>query len=186
MSGGCVCLPALRFHYVQLAGGVYVTDLYRVDLLLGERKGVSCAHWMPICSFVVVCWCWCWWCYWGLLVFMYIQGLFRIAAGASKLKKLKAALDCSTSQLEEFYSDPHAVAGTSKPKAVFNVSVTWTNSLIFVVIYAKTNTVVLHKAVKVCLNQTPKFHQARIHHVCVWHYTQSMFQTPRAPPWSVS
>lgn len=39
------------------------------------------------------------------------QGLFRIAAGASKLKKLKAALDCSTSQLEEFYSDPHAVAG---------------------------------------------------------------------------
>lgn len=41
------------------------------------------------------------------------QGLFRIAAGASKLKKLKAALDCSTSQLEEFYSDPHAVAGMS-------------------------------------------------------------------------
>lgn len=41
------------------------------------------------------------------------QGLFRIAAGASKLKKLKAALDCSTSQLEEFYSDPHAVAGSS-------------------------------------------------------------------------
>lgn len=40
-----------------------------------------------------------------------VQGLFRIAAGASKLKKLKAALDCSTSQLEEFYSDPHAVAG---------------------------------------------------------------------------
>jgi len=42
-----------------------------------------------------------------------LQGLFRIAAGASKLKKLKAALDCSTSQLEEFYSDPHAVAGTA-------------------------------------------------------------------------
>uniref|UniRef100_A0A4W4F2U1 Rho GTPase-activating protein 17 n=1 Tax=Electrophorus electricus TaxID=8005 RepID=A0A4W4F2U1_ELEEL len=41
------------------------------------------------------------------------EGLFRIAAGASKLKKLKAALDCSTSQLEEFYSDPHAVAGTA-------------------------------------------------------------------------
>lgn len=38
------------------------------------------------------------------------QGLFRITAGASKLKKLKAALDCSTSQLEEL--DPHAVAGT--------------------------------------------------------------------------
>ncbi|XP_024920545.1 rho GTPase-activating protein 17b isoform X2 [Cynoglossus semilaevis] len=42
------------------------------------------------------------------------EGLFRIAAGASKLKKLKAALDCSTSQLEEFYSDHHAVAGALK------------------------------------------------------------------------
>ncbi|XP_077057207.1 rho GTPase-activating protein 17a isoform X2 [Siphateles boraxobius] len=42
------------------------------------------------------------------------EGLFRLAAGASKLKKLKAALDCSTSQLEEFYSDPHAVAGALK------------------------------------------------------------------------
>ncbi|XP_034049510.1 rho GTPase-activating protein 17a isoform X3 [Thalassophryne amazonica] len=42
------------------------------------------------------------------------EGLFRIGAGASKLKKLKAALDCSTSQLEEFYSDPHAVAGALK------------------------------------------------------------------------
>ncbi|KAM9179470.1 rho GTPase-activating protein 17 isoform 4-T5 [Mergus octosetaceus] len=42
------------------------------------------------------------------------EGLFRIAAGASKLKKLKAALDCSTSQLDEFYSDPHAVAGALK------------------------------------------------------------------------
>ncbi|KAI3365561.1 hypothetical protein L3Q82_010646, partial [Scortum barcoo] len=42
------------------------------------------------------------------------EGLFRIAAGASKLKKLKAALDCSTSQLEEFYSDPHAVADPDK------------------------------------------------------------------------
>uniref|UniRef100_A0A8C1RRE5 Rho GTPase-activating protein 17 n=1 Tax=Cyprinus carpio TaxID=7962 RepID=A0A8C1RRE5_CYPCA len=46
--------------------------------------------------------------------FFWCQGLFRIAAGASKLKKLKAALDCSTSQLEEFYSDPHAVAGALK------------------------------------------------------------------------
>ncbi|XP_075035456.1 rho GTPase-activating protein 17 isoform X2 [Mixophyes fleayi] len=42
------------------------------------------------------------------------EGLFRIAAGASKLKKLKAALDCFASQLEEFYSDPHAVAGALK------------------------------------------------------------------------
>lgn len=44
------------------------------------------------------------------------QGLFRIAAGASKLKKLKAALDCSSSHLDEFYSDPHAVAGKWTPK----------------------------------------------------------------------
>ncbi|XP_070616973.1 rho GTPase-activating protein 17 isoform X4 [Erythrolamprus reginae] len=42
------------------------------------------------------------------------EGLFRIAAGASKLKKLKAALDCSSSHLDEFYSDPHAVAGALK------------------------------------------------------------------------
>uniref|UniRef100_A0ABM5F028 Rho GTPase-activating protein 17 isoform X1 n=1 Tax=Pogona vitticeps TaxID=103695 RepID=A0ABM5F028_9SAUR len=42
------------------------------------------------------------------------EGLFRIAAGASKLKKLKAALDCSASHLDEFYSDPHAVAGALK------------------------------------------------------------------------
>ena len=49
----------------------------------------------------------------SVMLVLFVQGLFRIAAGASKLKKLKAALDCSTSQLEEFYSDPHAVAGTS-------------------------------------------------------------------------
>ncbi|XP_070086985.1 rho GTPase-activating protein 17-like [Equus caballus] len=39
------------------------------------------------------------------------EGLLRTGAGASKLKKLKAALDCSTSHLDEFSSDPHAVAG---------------------------------------------------------------------------
>ncbi|KAM4698419.1 rho GTPase-activating protein 17 [Rhinophrynus dorsalis] len=61
------------------------------------------------------------------------EGLFRIAAGASKLKKLKAALDCSTSQLEEFYSDPHAVAGALKsylrelpePLMTFNLYDEW-------------------------------------------------------------
>jgi len=51
-----------------------------------------------------------------------LQGLFRIAAGASKLRKLKAALDCSTSQLEEFYSDPHAVAGTTSNTNTHEVS----------------------------------------------------------------
>ncbi|KAI1233609.1 hypothetical protein IHE44_0004045 [Lamprotornis superbus] len=50
------------------------------------------------------------------------EGLFRIAAGASKLKKLKAALDCSTSQLDEFYSDPHAVADkTANVRAEFSL-----------------------------------------------------------------
>ncbi|XP_069065809.1 rho GTPase-activating protein 17 isoform X6 [Pleurodeles waltl] len=61
------------------------------------------------------------------------EGLFRIAAGASKLKKLKAALDCSTSQLQEFYSDPHAVAGALKsylrelpePLMTFNLYEEW-------------------------------------------------------------
>uniref|UniRef100_A0A8C5QXG8 Rho GTPase-activating protein 17 n=1 Tax=Leptobrachium leishanense TaxID=445787 RepID=A0A8C5QXG8_9ANUR len=64
------------------------------------------------------------------------EGLFRIAAGASKLKKLKAALDCSTSQLEEFYSDPHAVAGALKsylrelpePLMTFNLYEEWTQA----------------------------------------------------------
>ncbi|XP_039766880.1 rho GTPase-activating protein 17 isoform X4 [Ornithorhynchus anatinus] len=62
------------------------------------------------------------------------EGLFRIGAGASKLKKLKAALDCSTSQLDEFYSDPHAVAGALKsylrelpePLMTFNLYEEWT------------------------------------------------------------
>lgn len=57
------------------------------------------------------------------------QGLFRIAAGASKLKKLKAALDCSTSQLEEFYSDPHAVAGTHYTSVVFKLIIVLENYL---------------------------------------------------------
>ncbi|XP_038163664.1 rho GTPase-activating protein 17b isoform X4 [Cyprinodon tularosa] len=64
------------------------------------------------------------------------EGLFRIAAGASKLKKLKAALDCSTSQLEEFYSDPHAVAGALKsylrelpePLMTFSLYDEWINA----------------------------------------------------------
>ncbi|KAB1262949.1 Rho GTPase-activating protein 17 [Camelus dromedarius] len=62
------------------------------------------------------------------------EGLFRIGAGASKLKKLKAALDCSTSHLDEFYSDPHAVAGALKsylrelpePLMTFNLYEEWT------------------------------------------------------------
>nr|XP_042139106.1 rho GTPase-activating protein 17 isoform X4 [Peromyscus maniculatus bairdii] len=63
------------------------------------------------------------------------EGLFRIGAGASKLKKLKAALDCSTSHLDEFYSDPHAVAGALKsylrelpePLMTFSLYEEWTH-----------------------------------------------------------
>lgn len=39
------------------------------------------------------------------------QGLFRLAAGASVLRKLKSSLASGSNALEEFYSDPHAVAG---------------------------------------------------------------------------
>ena len=38
------------------------------------------------------------------------EGHFKIGIGASKLKKLRAVLDCSTSRLDEFYSDPHSVS----------------------------------------------------------------------------
>ncbi|XP_032912750.1 SH3 domain-binding protein 1 [Catharus ustulatus] len=42
------------------------------------------------------------------------EGLFRLAAGASVLRKLKSSLASGSSALEEFYSDPHAVAGALK------------------------------------------------------------------------
>ncbi|XP_053325496.1 SH3 domain-binding protein 1 isoform X2 [Spea bombifrons] len=42
------------------------------------------------------------------------EGLFRLAAGASVLKKLKASLGAGTSDLAEFTSEPHAVAGALK------------------------------------------------------------------------
>ncbi|XP_031962500.1 SH3 domain-binding protein 1 isoform X2 [Corvus moneduloides] len=42
------------------------------------------------------------------------EGLFRLAAGASVLKKLKSSLASGSNALEEFYSDPHAVAGALK------------------------------------------------------------------------
>lgn len=40
------------------------------------------------------------------------QGLFRLAAGASILKKLKASLGAGARDLAEFINEPHAVAGT--------------------------------------------------------------------------
>ncbi|XP_077195677.1 SH3 domain-binding protein 1 [Paroedura picta] len=42
------------------------------------------------------------------------EGLFRLAAGASVLKKLKYYLATGSGALDEFYADPHAVAGALK------------------------------------------------------------------------
>ncbi|XP_034075611.1 LOW QUALITY PROTEIN: rho GTPase-activating protein 44 [Gymnodraco acuticeps] len=42
------------------------------------------------------------------------EGLFRIAPSASKLKKLKASLDCGILDVQEYSSDPHAIAGALK------------------------------------------------------------------------
>ncbi|XP_062447551.1 rho GTPase-activating protein 44 isoform X2 [Rhea pennata] len=42
------------------------------------------------------------------------EGLFRVAPSASKLKKLKAALDCCIVDVQEYSADPHAVAGALK------------------------------------------------------------------------
>lgn len=40
-----------------------------------------------------------------------LQGLFRVAPSASKLKKLKASLDCGVLDVQEYSADPHAIAG---------------------------------------------------------------------------
>ncbi|XP_068509414.1 rho GTPase-activating protein 44 isoform X13 [Syngnathus scovelli] len=42
------------------------------------------------------------------------EGLFRVAPSASKLKKLKASLDCGVLDAQEYSSDPHAIAGALK------------------------------------------------------------------------
>ncbi|PIO30649.1 hypothetical protein AB205_0204910 [Aquarana catesbeiana] len=42
------------------------------------------------------------------------EGLFRLAAGASILKKLKASLGAGARDLAEFINEPHAVAGALK------------------------------------------------------------------------
>uniref|UniRef100_A0A8C8UEN0 SH3 domain-binding protein 1 n=1 Tax=Peromyscus maniculatus bairdii TaxID=230844 RepID=A0A8C8UEN0_PERMB len=43
-----------------------------------------------------------------------VRGLFRLAAGASVLKRLKQTMASDPHSLEEFCSDPHAVAGALK------------------------------------------------------------------------
>lgn len=45
-----------------------------------------------------------------------LQGLFRVAPSASKLKKLKASLDCGVLDVQEYSSDPHAIAGELHPR----------------------------------------------------------------------
>ncbi|XP_026887336.2 rho GTPase-activating protein 44 isoform X3 [Electrophorus electricus] len=47
---------------------------------------------------------------WGLQE----EGLFRVAPSASKLKKLKASLDCGVLDVQEYSTDPHAIAGALK------------------------------------------------------------------------
>uniref|UniRef100_A0A8K9V2E9 Rho-GAP domain-containing protein n=1 Tax=Oncorhynchus mykiss TaxID=8022 RepID=A0A8K9V2E9_ONCMY len=42
------------------------------------------------------------------------EGLFRVAPSTSKLKKLKASLDCGVMDVQEFSADPHAIAGALK------------------------------------------------------------------------
>ncbi|KAJ1173633.1 hypothetical protein NDU88_005462 [Pleurodeles waltl] len=42
------------------------------------------------------------------------EGLFRLAAGASTLRKLKMSLAGGSGAMEEFYTEPHAVAGALK------------------------------------------------------------------------
>ncbi|KAJ8363114.1 hypothetical protein SKAU_G00119450 [Synaphobranchus kaupii] len=42
------------------------------------------------------------------------EGLLRVAPSASKLKKLKASLDCGVLDVQEYSADPHAIAGALK------------------------------------------------------------------------
>ncbi|XP_032430254.1 rho GTPase-activating protein 44-like isoform X5 [Xiphophorus hellerii] len=61
------------------------------------------------------------------------EGLFRIAPSASKLKKLKASLDCGVLDVQEFSTDPHAIAGALKsylrelpePLMTFELYIDW-------------------------------------------------------------
>lgn len=42
------------------------------------------------------------------------EGLFRVTPSASKLKKLKASLDCGVMDFQEYSADPHTIAGALK------------------------------------------------------------------------
>lgn len=52
--------------------------------------------------------------------FCLFQGLFRVAPSASKLKKLKASLDCGVLDVQEYSADPHAIAGEHLPLDSFS------------------------------------------------------------------
>ncbi|NXT21699.1 RHG17 protein, partial [Syrrhaptes paradoxus] len=100
------------------------------------------------------------------------EGLFRIAAGASKLKKLKAALDCSTSQLDEFYSDPHAVAGALKsylrelpePLMTYSLYEEWTQAA-----NIQDQDKKLQELWRIC-NRLPKHYHANFRYFLLFNY----------------
>ncbi|KAB0389911.1 hypothetical protein E2I00_001015 [Balaenoptera physalus] len=70
------------------------------------------------------------------------EGHFKIGIGASKLKKLRAVLDCSTSRLDEFYSDPH-------PSLLIPAALTKCTAIIFVpnLLWAKNEGMLAEMAV---------------------------------------
>ncbi|XP_075704443.1 SH3 domain-binding protein 1 isoform X2 [Rhinoderma darwinii] len=78
-------------------------DVYGVPLATHLSR-FGCEIAVPISSCVKIL----------LMYGMEEEGLFRLAAGASILKKLKARLGSGASDLGEFMSEPHAVAGALK------------------------------------------------------------------------
>lgn len=60
------------------------------------------------------------------------QGLFRVAPSASKLKKLKASLDCGVMDVQEYSIDPHAIAGelATPPPPCHSASVTMPTDMV--------------------------------------------------------
>ncbi|MGH0176760.1 UNVERIFIED_CONTAM: hypothetical protein FKN15_007192 [Acipenser sinensis] len=52
------------------------------------------------------------------------EGLFRVAPSASKLKKLKASLDCGVLDVQEYSADPHAIAAQTMCLPIGRIPVT--------------------------------------------------------------
>ncbi|XP_074648090.1 rho GTPase-activating protein 17-like [Tubulanus polymorphus] len=92
-------LPKLRSEITQYAHKpVYGTSLE--DHLQSTEREIAVVLEECVCTLIDV----------GLEE----EGLFRVAGGASKVKKLKAALDAGVVDLDEFIRDPHVVAGALK------------------------------------------------------------------------